>query len=210
MLGPVKWTYYYLYVIMDVFSRFVPGWLLATKESAALAQRLIEETCERQEILPGRLTIHSDRGPSMTSKPVALLLADLGVMKSLSRPHVSNDNPFSESQFKTLKYRPEFPERFGCVQDARGVSADLLNWYNREHRHSGIGYLTPYEVHYGLAKARLAQREDVLKKAYRSHPERFTKGTPRPHQVPTEVWINKPKAIEEVEEDASKGVLQVG
>ena len=209
LLGPVKWTYYYLYVIMDIFSRYVVGWLLATKESAALAQRLIQESCERQEIVPGTLTIHSDRGPSMTSKPVALLLADLGILKSLSRPHVSNDNPFSEAQFKTLKYRPEFPDRFGCVQDARGVSGDLLNWYNREHHHSGLGYLTPYEVHYGLAEARLAQRAIVVKAAYQAHPERFARGTPRLQQVPTEVWINKPKVSLEPNEEELNEVCRL-
>lgn len=210
LLGPVKWTYYYLYVIMDIFSRYVPGWLLATKESAALAQRLIQETCERQEIVSGQLTMHSDRGPSMTSKPVALFLADLGIVKSLSRPHVSNDNPYSESQFKTLKYRPEFPERFGCAQHARGISGETLNWYNHEHRHSGLGYLTPYEVHYGLGEARLAQRAVVLEKAYQSHPERFTHGTPRQQQLPTAVWINKPKVSEEVQEGDSRGYRRSG
>ena len=148
--GPVKWTYYYLYVLLDIFSRYVVGWMVAHREQASLARKLIEETCEKQTIEPGQLLVHSDRGPSMSSKPVALLLADLGVTKSHSRPHVSNDNPYSESQFKTLKYRPEFPERFGSMEDARGFCQTFFPWYNTEHHHSGIGFLTPEQVHYGF------------------------------------------------------------
>ena len=157
LLGPVKWTYYYLYVILDIFSRYVVGWLLAERESASLAKRLISETCERQGIEKSQLTIHADRGSSMKSLPVAQLLADLGVTKSHSRPHVSDDNPFSESQFKTMKYRPEFPDRFGSRQDARAFCRTFFDWYNLEHRHSGIGYLTPEMVHYGHAKKVLEQ-----------------------------------------------------
>ena len=154
LLGPAKWTYFYLYVILDVYSRYVVGWMLAHRESAALAQRLIAETCERQGVTPGQLTIHADRGTSMTSKPVALLLSDLGVTKSHSRPHVSNDNPFSEAQFKTMKYRPDFPERFGAIEDGRAHCADFFGWYNTEHRHGGLGLVIPHDVHHCLAAAR--------------------------------------------------------
>ena len=195
LLGPVKWTYYYLYSIMDVFSRYAVGWMVAHRESAALAERLIEETCRRQRICPGQLTIHADRGTSMTSKPVALLLSDLGVTKSHSRPHVSNDNPYSEAQFKTLKYRPAFPERFGSVEDSRGACGDFFRWYNLEHHHSGLGLLTPHDVHHGLAKARVEARSATLAGAFREHPERFTRGLPQPPALPTAAWINKPKAL---------------
>ena len=192
LLGPTKWTYYYLYVVLDVFSRYVVGWMVAARESAALAERLIRETCERQRIAPGQLTVHADRGSSMQSKPVAFLLADLGVTKTHSRPHVSNDNPFSEAQFKTLKYRPDFPERFGCEQDARHSCADFFEWYNRDHHHSGLGLLTPFDVHYGLAETRIAERRRVLEAAFEAHPERFPRGVPKPALLPTEVWINNP------------------
>jgi putative transposase len=190
--GPTKWTYFYLYVIIDVFSRYAVAWMVAHRETAALAQRLIEETCERQKIVPGRLTIHADRGTSMTSKPVALLLSDLGVTKSHSRPHVSNDNPYSEAQFKTLKYRPDFPNRFGCLEDARAHGADFFAWYNDEHHHSGLGLLTPYQVHHGLGEAQVAQRAATLAAAFKATPERFPRGAPRPPPLPTEAWINKP------------------
>jgi putative transposase len=194
LLGPAKWTYFYLYVILDVFSRYVVGWMVAHRESARLAQKLIGETCARQGIAPGDLTIHADRGSSMTSKPVALLLADLGVTKTHSRPHVSNDNPFSEAQFKTLKYRPDFPERFGSIEDARAHGQVFFAWYNTMHRHSGIGLLTPHDVHYGLADQRVAARTDVLAAAYAAHPERFVAGVPQPPARPAEVWINPPPA----------------
>ncbi len=190
--GPAKWTYFYLYVILDVFSRYVVGWMVAYRESATLAKRLIEETCKRQGISPGELTLHADRGSSMASKSVALLLSDLGVTKTHSRPHVSNDNPFSEAQFKTLKYRPEFPDCFGSIEDARGISGDLFGWYNNDHHHVGLGLLTPHDVHYGLAEAKVLQRASVLATAYAAHPERFTGGLPTPPKLPTEVWINRP------------------
>ena len=196
--GPTKWSYFYLYVILDVFSRYVVGWLVAPAESKALAERFIRETCERQGIVPGTLTVHADRGSSMKSKPVALLLADLGVTKSHSRPHVSNDNPFSEAQFKTLKYRPDFPEKFGCIEDARAHTKDFIDWYNLEHHHSGVGLFTPYDVHHGLAAQRHADRAIVLQSAHRAHPERFVRGIPVPLAVPTEVWINKPATPKEV------------
>ena len=192
LLGPVKWTYFYLYVILDLFSRYVTGWMVTLRESAELAKRLIEESCKKQQILPGQLTLHADRGISMTSKPVAFLLADLGVTKTHSRPHVSNDNPYSESQFRTLKYRPEFPERFGCLEDSRAFCQGFFRWYNGEHRHSGLGLLTPAMVHYGQAESVLRQRQAVLDVAYQLHPERFVRSAPKPPQLPSEVWINKP------------------
>ena len=198
LLGPQKWSYFYLYVIMDVFSRYAVGWMIAERETATLAEKLLAQTCERQGILPGQLTVHADRGSPMISKTVANLYADLGVTKTHSRPHVSNDNPFSESQFKTMKYRPEFPERFGCVQDARAHCRGFFDWYNNEHHHSGLGLLTPFEVHHGLAAERVEQRAAVLAAAYAAHPERFPRGLPRPPQLPTEVWINKPVRTEAI------------
>ncbi len=192
LLGPMKWTYFYLYVILDVFSRYVTGWMVAMRESAELAKRLIAESCQKQGIQPGQLTLHADRGTSMSSKPVAFLLADLGVTKTHSRPHVSNDNPYSESQFRTLKYRPEFPDRFGCIQDSRAFCQGFFRWYNGEHRHSGLGLLTPAMVHYKQTDLVLEQRQHVLSAAYQLHPERFVRSAPRPPAVPTEAWINKP------------------
>jgi putative transposase len=193
LLGPAKWTYFYLYVILDVFSRYVVGWMVAHRESATLAERLIGETCTRQGITPGELTLHADRGSSMTSKPVALLLADLGVTKTHSRPHVSNDNPFSEAQFKTLKYRPEFPDHFGAILEARGFCQRFFPWYNTEHHHAGLGLLTPADVHFGRAVTRVAARAAVLAAAHAAHPERFVRGVPQPPALPTAVWINRPK-----------------
>lgn len=195
LLGPAKWTYFYLYVILDIFSRYVVGWMVAYRESATWAQRLIQETITRQNIAPGKLTIHADRGPAMRSKPVALLLADLGVTKTHSRPHVSNDNPYSESQFKTMKYRPAFPERFGGLQESRGCCGEFFHWYNHEHHHSGLGYLTPYEVHFGLAEERRQRRALVLRGAFARNPERFVRGLPQPPVLPTQVWINKPTDV---------------
>ncbi len=196
LLGPVKWSYFYLYVILDIFSRYVVGWMLTARESAALAQRLIEETCHKQAIRPNELTIHADRGSSMTSKPVAFLLADLGITKTHSRPHTSNDNPFSEAQFKTLKYRPEFPERFGSIEEARGFCQSFFSWYNQEHHHTGIGLLSPHVVHYGLAEKVLEARHNILNEAYRLHPERFVKGPPKLNSLPEGVWINPPPSRE--------------
>lgn len=193
LYGPAKWTYYHLYVLLDVFSRYVVGWMVALVESSALAEELIAETCHRQGIEPGQLTVHADRGSPMTSKSVALLLADLGVTKTHSRPHVSNDNPFSEAQFKTLKYRPGFPGRFGCIEDARVFCGSFFDWYNREHHHGGLGMITPSEVHHGQAPERLAQRARTLTAAYAAHPERFVRGVPKPAELPSAVWINAPK-----------------
>jgi putative transposase len=196
LLGPVKWTYFYLYVILDIFSRYVVGWMIAHRESATLAKRLIAETCEKQGVVPGQLTIHADRGSSMTSKPVALLMADLGVTKTHSRPHVSDDNPYSEAQFKTLKYRPGFPDRFGSIEDARAFCREFFPWYNGDHHHSGIGLLTPETVHYGRAGSTTNKRQLILASAFEEHPERFVRSVPKPPQSPQAAWINKPKKSE--------------
>jgi len=201
--GPVKWVYFYLYVILDIYSRYVVGWLVASRESAALAQRLIEQTCKKQEIDPGQLVLHADRGSPMIAKTTAQLLATLGVGKSHSRPHVSDDNPYSESQFKTLKYCPDFPERFGSLQDAVTFCRKFFNWYNNEHYHSGIGLMTPEMVHYGLTDEIAEHREKVLTAAFEAHPERFVRGVPSPPAVPTAAWINPP-----VESGESKKGLQ--
>jgi len=192
LLGPAKWTYFYLYVILDVFSRYVVGWMVAEQESAALAKKLIAESTARQRIEPGKLTLHADRGSSMTSKPVAFLLADLGVTKTHSRPHVSNDNPYSEAHFKTLKYMPAFPDRFGCMQDARAFLTAFFDHYNTVHRHSGIAMMTPHDVHHGLADDVRDARQAVLDLAHQQHPERFVKGPPKADDVPRDVWINPP------------------
>lgn len=190
--GPTTWSHFYLYVIIDVFSRYVVGWMVAPRESAKLAEKLISESCALHGIQPGQLTVHADRGSSMRSKLVAELLVDLGVTKTHSRPHISNDNPFSEAGFKTLKYRPDFPERFGCMEDARAHCVDFFAWYNADHYHSGIGLHHPEDVHYGRAQHVVDERTAVLASAYAAHPERFVRGTPRPPALPTEVWINKP------------------
>jgi putative transposase len=192
LLGPSKWTYLYLYVLLDIFSRYVVGWMVAHRESAELAQKLIEEAYLRQNIVPGQLTVHADRGTSMRSKPVAMLLSDLGVTKTHSRPYTSNDNPYSEAQFKTLKYRPDFPDRFGGVEDSRFFCRGFFDWYNKEHRHSGIALLTPETVHYGRADIVQQARGIVLAKAYAAHPDRFVKRPPVPQHLPQAVWINKP------------------
>jgi putative transposase len=192
LLGPAKWTFFSLYVILDIFSRYVVGWMVADRESRELARRLILETCRKQGVAPGQLSLHADRGSPMTAKPVAQLLADLGVTKTHSRPHTANDNPFSESQFKTLKYRPEFPDRFGCLEDASGFCRPFFTWYNTQHYHSALGLLTPDSVHYGRAPEVIAQRQQVLTAAYLAHPQRFVRHPPRPPQLPAAVWINPP------------------
>jgi len=189
--GPAKWTYFYLYVLLDIFSRYVVGWLVATRETAQLGKQLIREACEREGIQEGQLTVHADRGPSMTAKSLALMLADLGITKSHNRPYTSNDNPFSEAQFKTTKYHRTFPGRFGCIQDSRAFCGPLFHWYNTEHFHSGIALLTPESVHRGEADQVLVARDLALARAYAAHPERFRKmpTAPRP---PKAVWINPP------------------
>ena len=193
LLGPSKWTYFYLYVILDIFSRYVVGWMLAPHESAALAEHLIGETCAKHGIQPGQLTLHADRGSSMKSKPVALWLADLGVTKTHSRPHVSNDNPFSEAQFKTLKYCPQFSRALRVARGRTGVWAGLLSLVQPGNTaHSGLGFLTPAVVHFGQAPTVRAQRQQVLAAAYAAHPERFVKGRSQPADLPRAVWINPP------------------
>lgn len=195
--GPQKWSFYYLYVILDIFSRYVVGWMVATRETGPLAEVLIRQTCAKHGIDRAGLTIHADRGTSMTSKPVAFLLADLGVTQSHSRPHVSNDNPYSEAQFKTLKYRPAFPARFGSIEDARRHCREFFVWYNDEHRHTGLGLHTPHDVHHGLAEAVRDKRASVLNAAYAAHPERFVRKPPQPPQIPAVSWINRPPPPEE-------------
>jgi putative transposase len=203
--GPRKWVYYYLYVLLDIFSRYVVGWMLAQSESGRLAQRLIEESCDKQSIEPGQLAIHADRGGPMISKGLGQLLADLGVDKSHSRPHVSNDNPFSESHFRTLKYRPEFPDRFGSPEHARDICRALFPWYNDEHHHSGLAFLTPAVVHHGRAEAVLAARYRTRLAAYVAHPDRFINGQPRCEKLPEAVWINPPKNT--MHQDASGSMI---
>ena len=191
--GPVKWSYFYLYVIIDIFSRYVVGWMVAGQENARLAEHLIEETYRKQDIVPGQLMLHSDRGSPMKAKTMTQFLADIGVSKSYSRPHVSDDNPFSESQFKTLKYRPDFPNRFGSVQDSRLFCHRFFDWYNCEHHHFAIVLLTPADVHYGRAEQIISNRQRVLDQSYEEHPERFVKGPPLHPVLPSEVWINPPQ-----------------
>jgi putative transposase len=195
LLGPAKWTYYYLFVVIDIFSRYVPGWMLARAENATLAKALIEETLAKHDVDTDQLTLHSDRGAPMTAKPFVFLLADLGVTRSYSRPHTSNDNPYSESQFRTTKYRPDFPERFGSYEDAHTWCSRFFGWYNDEHRHSGIGFHTPADVHYGRAEALRQQRALVLEGAYHEHPERFVRRRPEPPALPSVAWINQPKEV---------------
>ena len=202
--GPVTWTCYYLYVILDVYSRYVVGWMIAERQSEELAQELIREACRKQGIQPGQLTLHADNGSAMMAKSVAQLLIDLDVVKSHSRPHVSDDNPYSEAQFKTLKYRPDYPERFGCLVDARAWAQAFFTWYNQEHHtctarkcrcHTNLSLLTPAVVHSGQAECVREKRQQVLRMAYAAHPERFVKGAPIPAQLPVAVWINPPKPV---------------
>jgi len=195
LLGPAKWVYYYLYVVLDVFSRFVVGWMLAEQESGQLAEQLIAESCAKQHIQAAELTLHADRGAAMTSKNISQLLVDLGVDQSHSRPHTPDDNPYSEAQFKTLKYRPDFPGWFEDPPQARGWARSFFQWYNHDHHHSGIALLTPANVHYGQAQDVLEQRQQVLWQAYQRHPERFVGGAPQVAQLPSAVWINPPKEM---------------
>jgi putative transposase len=190
--GPAKWTHFYLYVILDVYSRYAVAWTVQHRENAQLAKALIAQACEQQQIARDQLTVHADRGPAMTSKPVAFLLADLGVLKSHNRPYTSTDNPYSEAQFKTLKYRPAFPARFDSIEHARAFCRDFFAWYHHDHRHSGIGLMTPATVHHGRAEALHTDRARVLDAAYTATPERFVRHPPRPPALPTAAWINKP------------------
>jgi putative transposase len=195
--GPVKWTYFYLYVVLDIFSRYVVGWMVAERETAALGQELVRAACERQGVERGQLIVHADRGSPMVAKSTALLYADLGIGKSHSRPHVSNDNPFSEAHFKTLKYRPELPDRFGSLQDVRRHVDPLMHWYNEEHKHSSLALLTPADVHYGRADDIIAARQRALDAAHAAHPERFVNGRPKHPSPPAAAWINPPRPSEE-------------
>jgi len=191
--GPFKGIYYYLYVILDVFSRYGVGWMIAGQESKALAYELIEESCRKEGVCREQLVLHADRGPAMQAKTVALLLSDLGVGKSHSRPHVPDDNPYSEAQFKTMKYRPDYPDRFGCLEDARVWTRGFFGWYHHQHCHTGLGLMTPAAVHYGQAGQIRSERQRILEVAYATHPERFVRGIPVPPRLPTAVWINPPK-----------------
>jgi putative transposase len=199
--GPGKWQHFHLYVILDVFSRYVVGWMLAARECSELAKELIAATCDKEGIIKDELTLHADRGTSMRSKPVAMLLVDLGVIKSHSRPHVSDDNPFSESQFKTLKYQPDFPERFASMEEARAFCQEFFAWYNNDHLHSGIGYMTPVAMHTGQAAARYTARQVALARAFAQHPERFKGHMPQPPELPTVVGINLPRPTTAVGKD---------
>mgnify|MGYP001566637121 CR=1 FL=1 len=202
--GPLKWVGFCLYVVLDLFSRFVVGWLVAERESATLAEQLLRESSARQNILPGQLQVHSDRGGPMTARPLALLFADLGLTRSLARPHTPDDNPYSEAQFKTLKYHPTFPARFGSAPDARAWGQQFFPWYNFEHHHTGLGLLTPAAVHFGQAPALFRERQQVLARAYAAHPERFVKGLPQPPALPGAVWINTPAPAEKARSDTEE------
>jgi putative transposase len=192
LAGPARWTWFHLYTILDIYSRYVVGWMVAHREAALLAERLLSDAITKQGVEAGQLSIHADRGSSMTAKPVAMLLADLGVTRSHSRPHVPDDNPYSESQFKTLKHHPTFPDRFGSIEDARAFCQRFFGWYNGEHRHSGIGLLTPADVHHGRAEQITLARGAVLDAAYAAHPDRFVGKPPKPPRLPEQVWINRP------------------
>lgn len=200
--GPKKWTYYYLYVIIDIYSRYVVGWMVADRESSELARMLLAETIRKEGVDPRKLTVHADRGSSMTSKPVAFMLADLGVTKTHSRPHVSNDNPHIESHFKTLKYQPEFPSTFDNLVQARAFCQTFFCWYNHEHRHSALALLTPADVHHGRAQEILQRRQGVLIAAYAAHPERFVNGKPKAKTLPEASYINRPKQTDDLESAA--------
>ena len=190
--GPAKWTHFALYTVLDIFSRFIVGWMIAERESAELAKQLIATAAANQGIQPEQLTLHADNGKPMKAKSLALLLSDLGIDKSHSRPYVSDDNPFSEAQFKTVKYHPDYPDRFGCVQDARAWARPLFHWYNYEHYHTGLNLLTPASVHYGQAEDIRQQRQLVLATAYAQFPQRFVRGEPIVKGAPDAVWINPP------------------
>jgi putative transposase len=194
LMGPAKWTYFYLYVIIDIFSRRVVGWYVADTESASLFKVLFEDALAKHLVSPNQLTLHADRGPSMKAKATALMLADLGVTRSHSRPYTSNDNPFSESHFKTLKYQPQFPKRFGCIEDAKAFCRCFFGWYNQDHHHAGLGLMTPDQVHYGQVDAIHAARQKTLNRAFRTNPERFVRKAPQPPAKPTATWINPPTA----------------
>lgn len=190
--GPVKWSYYYLYVVLDIFSRYVVGWYVAERETGELAKKFIREIIEREQVNPELITIHSDRGSPMKSSTLGQLFIDLGMNKSFGRPRVSNDNPYSESQFKTLKYHQNYPDRFKSLEEAKDFCREFFPWYNNEHYHSGLELMTPNDVHHGLADEKLVLRQNVLLSAYDNNPNRFVLGTPKKKEMPKEVWINRP------------------
>ena len=211
LMGPTKWSYFYLYVILDIFSRRVVAWYVADAESAALFRPLLDDAIAKHHVPPGQLTLHADRGGPMKAKATALLLADLGVTRSHNRPHTSNDNPFSESHFKTLKYQPRFPKRFGCIEDAKSFCRSFFDWYNKDHHHAGIGLITPDQVHYGQTDAVHAARQDTLDRAFRENPQRFVNKPPSPPNKPTAAWINPPVPRRATTEDTeSREVLRHG
>ena len=207
--GSTKWRYYYLYVIIDVYSRYGVGWLIAERETAELAAELIAQTCQKHGVEPAQLTLHADRGSAMRSKTVALLLSDLGVTKSHSRPYTPNDNPYSEAQFKTMKYRPDFPAQFGTLFEARLWARTFFAWYNDDHYHSALGLLTPATVHFGQTQAVQDQRHLILQQAYQRYPERFVCGRPSPPALPAEVWINQPEPVENVSQTSEKTTANI-
>ena len=202
--GPVKWAYFCLYVVLDLFSRFVVGWLVAAHESAALAEQLIAESYARQGLTRGQLAVHSDRGGPMIAGSLASLFDALGITPSLARPRTPDDNPYPEAHFKTIKYHPTFPDRFGGLLDARTWGQGLFSWYNYEHHHIALGLMTPAVVHFGLAPACSLARQQVLAAAYTAHPERFVRGLPMPPALPSEVWINRPEPAEELRCDTAE------
>ena len=211
LMGPTKWSYFYLYVILDIFSRRVVAWYVADAESAALFRPLLDDAIAKHHVPPGQLTLHADRGGPMKAKATALLLADLGVTRSHNRPHTSNDNPFSESHFKTLKYQPRFPKRFGCIEDAKSFCRSFFDWLNKDHHHAGIGLITPDQVHYGQTDAVHAARQDTLDRAFRENPQRFVNKPPSPPNKPTAAWINPPVPRRATTEDTeSREVLRHG
>jgi len=199
LMGPVKWSYFYLYVILDIFSRRVVGWRVEHAESAIQFKALFQDAMAKHGVPPDQLTLHADRGGPMKAKATALMLADLGVVKSHSRPHTSNDNPFSEAHFKTLKYQPEFPKRFQTIIEARTFCRRFFAWYNEDHHHAGIGLMTPDQLHFGQADAIHAARQTALDAAFLNTPERFVRQRPKPPQIPTAVWINPPKKTEQTQ-----------
>jgi putative transposase len=194
--GPQKWTYFYLYVVLDIYSRYVVTWRLELRESAQIAKEMFPEAISRTGVDPKRLVIHADGGSAMTAKTVLQLFTDLGVIKSRSRPHVSNDNPFSEAQFKTLRYNPNFPTYFANIEQARAYIRDFLGWYNNDHHHIGLALLTPADVQNGNSSQRLAQRNIVLSQAYEKNPERFVNGQPVAAVLEPTVFINRPEDSE--------------
>jgi transposase InsO family protein len=196
LMGPVKWSYFYLYVILDIFSRRVVGWRIEHAESASQFKALFVDAMGKHAVPRNQLTLHADRGGPMKAKTTALMLADLGVLKSHSRPHTSNDNPFSEAHFKTLKYQPEFPRRFETINEARAFCRQFFTWYNEEHHHAGIGLMTPDQIHFGQAEEIYAARQNTLNTAFLNTPERFVRKPPKPPHIPTAVWINPPKQTE--------------